>query len=289
MSVTTAPDAQLAACASCTAPLQGPYCHRCGEKRLDRRDYALGHYLENAVDTFTHFDVKVVKGLWALLYRPGRMTADVLAGRRVAWPKPLQLFLIANVLYFFVAERVGMLIFSSPLRFHLHNWYGSWAQARLAAHAAAHHTTVAALTPEFNHLSEGLSKSLLFVFIPLLALVLTGLLWRRRHYFLEHVVVATHLLSQFLLSSLLLLLPAVLVFGLLDLGHVSLSYEQRDTLSTGLLALILGAWALPLLRRAYHLPRLPALLLTAGLIGGFLVLLQFVYRLLVFAVTLALL
>lgn len=55
--------ATLVPCASCGTVLQGAYCHSCGEKRLDRHDYALGHFLEHAVDTVTHFDLKVVKGI----------------------------------------------------------------------------------------------------------------------------------------------------------------------------------------------------------------------------------
>ena len=98
------PAAPAGACASCGLALVGPFCYRCGEKRLDRHDYAFGHWLEHTVDAFTHFDLKVPRGLWSLLRRPGTMTADVLAGRRVAWPKPFQAFLVANVLYYAVAS-----------------------------------------------------------------------------------------------------------------------------------------------------------------------------------------
>jgi Protein of unknown function (DUF3667) len=44
------------------------------------------------VDTVTHFDLKVVRGGWSLLRRPGLMTREVLAGRRVPWPKPCSCF-----------------------------------------------------------------------------------------------------------------------------------------------------------------------------------------------------
>ena len=76
----------------------GPFCHRCGEKRLDRHEYAFGHWLEQPGDAFTHFDLKVPRVFWSLLREPGRMTADTLAGRRVAWAKPVQVFIIANLL-----------------------------------------------------------------------------------------------------------------------------------------------------------------------------------------------
>ena len=272
-------------CASCGTALHGAYCHACGEKRLDHHDYALAYYLEHAVDTVTHFDVKVVKGIWALLRHPGCMTADVLAGRRVAWPKPMQLFLITNLLYFFIAHRVGIMVFNTALRFHLGNWYGSWAQARISQLTAGRHTTAAALTTRFNHLADTLSKSLIFVFIPLLAILLAVLLWRQRRYFLEHVLVATHLISQILLTSMLLIIPVFLLYTLLQWLHIPLSYQQSDLISTALMLLVIGAWTYPLLRRAYGLGPLGGTLATAGVAVGFFWLLKSVYRFLLFLVT----
>ena len=289
MSVTTAPDAQLAACASCTAPLQGPYCHSCGEKRLDRHDYSLIHFLEHAVDTATHFDFKVVKGIWDLLVHPGRMTHDVLQGRRVPWPKPLQLFIIVNLLYVFLAHRVGMMVFNTQLQFHFRYWYGTQARTLMEQLAQRRHMPLDRLAEKFDLLADTLSKTLIFAFIPLLAVVLAGLLWRKRRYFLEHVLVATHLTAQILLVLLVLIAPYALVLLALDALGFQLQYEQRDNLSTIMLVSLITAWATPLLRRSYQLHWWAGLLAGFGCAVAFLQLLNHVYRGLLFLVTYALL
>ncbi|MBC8082169.1 MAG: DUF3667 domain-containing protein [Hymenobacter sp.] len=180
-------------CVSCGAALQGSYCHSCGEKRLDRHDYALDHFLEHAVDTVTHFDLKVVEGIWSLLRHPGRMTRDMLAGRRVPWPKPLQLFLIVSLLFAFVVHWQGLRVFNTPWRYHQDQWYGPWAQTLPTIWRRG--VTGLALMDEFNRLANVLSKTLIFLLIPLLGMLLALVLWRQRRYFLEHVISATHYLS----------------------------------------------------------------------------------------------
>ncbi|OON67260.1 hypothetical protein [Hymenobacter sp. CRA2] len=90
--------ATAAHCAHCQAELHGDFCPRCSEKHLGHHDYSRAHFAEHTVDTATHFDAQVVRGTWSLLSRPGHMTAEVLRGCRVPWPKPLQPLTILPVL-----------------------------------------------------------------------------------------------------------------------------------------------------------------------------------------------
>lgn len=288
MSAPTVALTEPAVCVNCRQPLQGAYCHRCGEKRLDQHDYALGHFLEHAVDTVTHFDLKVVKGIWSLLGHPGRMTHDVLAGRRVPWPKPLQLFLIVNLLFVFAAHQLGLQVFNTPWRFHVSNWYGPWAAHRMEALASRRGTTVALLAKQFDAKADLLSKSLIIAFIPLLALLLTGLLWRQRRYFLEHVITATHLMSLILLVELVLVLPISGIIWLLNRSQTT-SFELRDMVATLLITIGIAAWSAPLLRRTYG-GSWPAATARAVVVAvGFFWLLVNVYRLLLFFATYSLL
>ncbi|UYZ60887.1 DUF3667 domain-containing protein [Hymenobacter latericus] len=278
--------ATVTSCANCGTALQGAYCHSCGEKRLGYHDYALGHFLEHAVDTTTHFDFKVLKGMWSLLARPGRMTADILRGRRVPWPKPLQLFLIANLLFVFVAHRIGLKIFNTPLNYHLDNWYGRWALEQINNLTIRRKTSAAQLTEQFNHLADVLSKSLIFVFIPLVALALAALLWRRRRYYLEHVVTATHYMSLLLLLQLLMVGPVLLLLQAAPyvLGR-PLTYSESDQTIGVLMLLALTGWGYGLLRRTYGGGRWLPLLQALGLSLVFAWLLISVYRPFLFLVT----
>ncbi|RAK66118.1 hypothetical protein DLM85_15600 [Hymenobacter edaphi] len=283
----TAPTARVgAACATCGTALQGSFCHHCGEKRLDYHDYHLGHFLEHAVDTATHFDLKVVKGAWSLLRRPGLMTREVLAGRRVPWPKPLQLFLVVNLLFVFAAHKLKLQIFNTPWRYHLDNWYGGWAAGRMQSLAARRGLAVDQLAEQFNASANVLSKTLIFAFIPLLALLLTALFWRQRRYFLEHVVTATHLISQILLVELVMIAPGTALIWLINQARDEpLGFGNRDMVATAIITLSITAWAALLLRRTYGGSALAAGARGLAVGIGFFWLLINVYRPLLFLVT----
>ncbi len=92
-------DGQTQTCPTCNHKYEGHYCNNCGEKESHPHDLSLGHLLEDAVDKFTHFDLKIPKSI-LLLFNPGYLTEKFLAGIRKPFANPIQLFLIANVIFF---------------------------------------------------------------------------------------------------------------------------------------------------------------------------------------------
>ncbi|MDQ2770066.1 MAG: DUF3667 domain-containing protein [Bacteroidota bacterium] len=191
-------------CASCGTPLAGIFCHACGEKVLHRHDYALKHFLEHAVDTITHFDLRVLRDLWQQLRRPGFLAAEWLAGRRIRHAAPVQLFLITNLLFYLLASVSHFSPFETTLSSHLHslNGYRSIANRLLLHRLQQLPTTGTAYTnfeQHFNSLAHTYSKSLVFLFIPLLVLPLWLLFWRQRRYFVEWLMLSTYLFAGFLL------------------------------------------------------------------------------------------
>ncbi len=89
-------------CASCGAKLKGDYCRKCGEKKIvPERDFRLAKFLNQTLWHFAHFDSKLLRTGWLLFSKPGFLTAEWTAGRRVNYMKPLQLFVVASVLFYF--------------------------------------------------------------------------------------------------------------------------------------------------------------------------------------------
>lgn len=88
-------------CANCRTPLQGPYCHVCGQpERTPMREItALTH---DALDYMLDVDARVWKTLRDLIFRPGRLTEAYLAGQRMSFVRPLRLYLFASALLFLV-------------------------------------------------------------------------------------------------------------------------------------------------------------------------------------------
>jgi hypothetical protein len=91
-------------CSNCSTPLQGPYCHLCGQpERTPMRE--LTTLTNDALDYMLDVDARVWKTLRDLIFRPGRLTVAYLAGQRMSFVRPLRLYLVASALLFLV---VGM-------------------------------------------------------------------------------------------------------------------------------------------------------------------------------------
>jgi hypothetical protein len=97
-------DSHSAACENCNAPLQGPFCHSCGQTAHSPvRSFA--HALEEVFESFWHLDGRIFRTVRRLL-SPGALAGDYLAGRRAPYVAPMRLFVVLCVLTFFVGKVV---------------------------------------------------------------------------------------------------------------------------------------------------------------------------------------
>jgi hypothetical protein len=96
--------AHASACENCEVPLQGGFCHLCGQSAHSPLRHA-GHALEEFFESFWHLDGRIFRTLRELL-SPGRLANAYLGGQRVRYIAPLRLFVILSVLTFFVAQYV---------------------------------------------------------------------------------------------------------------------------------------------------------------------------------------
>jgi hypothetical protein len=89
-------------CENCGTELKGPYCHRCGQHDFDINRSFTHTFLE-ALENFFHFDTKLFRNLIALLFQPGRMTAEFNGGKRASQVPPFRLYVFISILFFFLA------------------------------------------------------------------------------------------------------------------------------------------------------------------------------------------
>ncbi|ANH70262.1 hypothetical protein ABE85_04575 [Mitsuaria sp. 7] len=87
-------------CANCAAPLQGAFCHRCGQAGHVHR--SLAHLAEELLHGLLHFETKAWRTLPMLLLKPGKLTREYIDGRRVRYVSPLALLLFLLFLMFLV-------------------------------------------------------------------------------------------------------------------------------------------------------------------------------------------
>jgi len=92
-------------CLNCGAELQGPYCHRCGQKgHVHRTLHGFGHDLLHGV---FHFEGKIWRTLPMLAWKPGELTRRYVEGERARFVSPIALFLFSVFLMFASFSAIG--------------------------------------------------------------------------------------------------------------------------------------------------------------------------------------
>lgn len=168
-------------CLNCGAVLAGEFCHRCGQKSEPRvlpvRQMAAG-----LADDLLSLDSRIVRTLRGLLFRPGSLTTEYLAGRRVGYVPPFRLYLMV-----------------SAVNLALSAWLRSNSFFFFSATPGAGSARVIALLPR-----------VMFILLPAFAAIL-AVVYRGRM-FAEHFVFALHFHSAAFLAAtahVLLVSPAV--------------------------------------------------------------------------------
>jgi hypothetical protein len=90
-------------CANCGAGMQGEFCHECGQS-IHSVLKPMHHMLEETVETVLHIDGRIVHTLPPLLLKPGFLTLEYFAGRRVRYIAPFRLMFVLCLLSFFVVH-----------------------------------------------------------------------------------------------------------------------------------------------------------------------------------------
>ncbi len=244
------------------------------------------HVIEHGIEGFTHFDYKIPRTAWSLLRSPGTLERDLLDGQRVGWAKPFPLFVIVNLIYYFLATILHLNSFNTPARIHMSfTQYRDIARRLFTEQAAAQSMTLDSYIEQFDALSASVAKTLPFLIVILLTLFLGLMLWRSRRYLVEHFYVALVWVTRMLIIVLLTNL-AMLVLGPLLLPILDWSY---DGLSSLIIGIMLSVEGYGVFRKVYDMNRLAAVLAGTLTTIGFLVILMLIYRPVLMLLTMALL
>ena len=102
-------------CLNCGAPLGGRFCATCGQRVLPPHP-SLRELIRDAWDELAGYDGRFARTIRLLLLRPGRLTRDVLAGRRNRYISPVRLYLFASFTFFLIAAFAPPLASGGGLR-----------------------------------------------------------------------------------------------------------------------------------------------------------------------------
>lgn len=90
-------------CANCGTPLEGPYCHACGQNS-DTHHRTIFHLIWEAIEGMFHLDGRLARTLPLLFFKPGVLAKDYMEGRIARHVPPFRTFLVALLLFIFAAE-----------------------------------------------------------------------------------------------------------------------------------------------------------------------------------------
>ncbi len=95
-------------CENCEIPLQGPFCHQCGQpEKTPIRD--LVSLSTDAFDYLFDVDARVWRTLTSLFFAPGKLTEAYLRGKRMSFVRPLRIYLVISALLFIVVTSMSEL------------------------------------------------------------------------------------------------------------------------------------------------------------------------------------
>lgn len=102
--VTVVPMSETRAnCRNCGEALIGPYCSHCGQHE-GRGDFSFVDVAGEVLDELLSWDSRLWRTLVPLVFRPGFLTAEFIAGRRARYVPPFRLYLIISFVLFLVVS-----------------------------------------------------------------------------------------------------------------------------------------------------------------------------------------
>jgi hypothetical protein len=174
----------LHTCKSCGHQFTGNYCNECGEKILKPVDRSFKRLLSNITVAITFADSKFLKTLWLILKKPGFVSREFSEGKTVNYQKPLSLFFVLNLIYFFFPV---IQLFSASLNTQLLSPLGHYYQALIARKAVFMHLDISSFSLIYNMKTTSFAKLMVMVFVVVASLPLNLLFRKRNKYFTDHV------------------------------------------------------------------------------------------------------
>jgi len=212
-------------CTNCGATLTGSYCSNCGQKKVDKEDFKVSHFLGEAFHAFTHLDAKFFLTIRNLLQKPGFLTLEFIKGHRKKYMPPIQLFLVCNIVYFLFATADT---FTTPLSIQLSDRFMSLKGRMVSEKLKGTENLYKQYEEQFDTLESENAKTLVIIMVPLFALFFSLMFLGQKRFFIEHLIFCFHFYCFMLLYETIGLTLTWLIILLLSLPFFAFSDHFPD-------------------------------------------------------------
>lgn len=215
------------ACGDCRAPLVGEFCHVCGQRDKPRLRNAIILAYEAFAEMF-EFDSRVRRTYIPLMFKPGFLSNEWIAGRRTRYVPPVRLYLLISIVFFLSLASITR-VDTSGLRDRLAEQ--STVTSPDGERVRVPFTQRPGFTMNLPWLSDdtqndlkrridrvaehpdllvrqamSLLPQMMFLLLPLFAFILKVLYLFKRRLYIEHVILSLHTHSFLFLSFFLLIM-----------------------------------------------------------------------------------
>lgn len=203
-------------CPNCRSLLVGEYCHQCGQKKDLRLRNAFKIFFEGFSEMF-EYDSRVRQTFFPLMFKPGFLSSDWVAGRRARYVQPVRLYLFISVV-FFIAFSIVTDADTEAIRSAFNVDIGEenaqrepptvdipWLAPETNDEFADKLLALQERPEVFVNQARQLAPQMMFVLLPLFALLLRILYPFAKRYYVEHLILAVHTHTFLFLSFTLLI------------------------------------------------------------------------------------
>jgi hypothetical protein len=88
-------------CKNCSYTFEGLFCPSCGQS-IKEVQQPISHFLKDIFGSLFAMDIRIVKSLPALLFNPGKLSAEYIDGKRKSHIAPFRFFLFSSLIFFFL-------------------------------------------------------------------------------------------------------------------------------------------------------------------------------------------
>ncbi len=189
-------------CLNCGASVHGAFCHQCGQRVRDNLDRSLGRLLGEFFSNLFFFDNRFFISMKYLFWFPGRMTLEFLEGKRKKFISPITLFLFINLIYFFVnpLSDYSLSLYDQANSQPYSVWIKGWVEHKLQYKGLDER----AYSVTYQNASDNVSKSIMIINIPMIALFMYLMTFKKRRFYFDSLIYAFHFFSLFMVSWIFL-------------------------------------------------------------------------------------
>jgi Protein of unknown function (DUF3667) len=88
-------------CLNCNATINGRYCSICGQENLEPQE-SVWHLIVHFFNDITHFDGKFFSSVKYVVTKPGFLSSEYIAGRRMSYLNPVRFYVFTSFIFFLI-------------------------------------------------------------------------------------------------------------------------------------------------------------------------------------------